>query len=381
MNICFVSHTSDLGGAEKSLIHLVNSLQSNYGVMALVVLPSMGSICPVLKENNIKYVISRYDWWTIKRNESRLKFSNYKHEYEKYANALSKMIIGFKPDLIVTNTSVICVGALAAKLLNIPHIWYIRELGEKDHGFIFKFGFAFTANFINKYSTKIIFNSKATFHEFSKYIDKTKSKVVYNSISIDKSDLNQTIKNPYNYKGSFKLLIAGTISEKKGQIDAIKAISILLASKVNVELTILGRYTNIEYYSKISQLIADSKCPDRFNIIPFVNNPYPVFKSCNALLVCSKNEAFGRTIIEGMLLKKLVIATRSGGVTEIIQHMKNGLLYNPGKYKALASLIKFAIQNNIQTNKISNRGYKRAIKKYNDKNYSGKLFNIFKETV
>lgn len=381
MNICFVSHTSDLGGAEKSLIHLVKSLQSNYGIKALVVVPSVGPICQILRKNDIQYIISRYYWWTTKRGGRRSNFLEHKHEFETSAVALSKKITKFNTDLIITNTSVICVGALTANLINVPHIWHVRELGEKDHGFIFKFGIAFTAKFINKYSVKVIFNSKATFSEFSKYINITKSKVIYNSISINKSDLNRTIKNPYKHTGSFKLLIAGTISEKKGQVDAIKATSLLLKEGLNVELTILGRYTNIEYYSKISRLILDTKCPERFNITPFLKNPYPLFKKCNALLVCSKNEAFGRTIVEAMLIKKLVIATNTGGVTEIVQHMKNGLLYTPRKYRELASLIKLAIQNRIRMNKISDNGYKIAIKKFNDKNYSGRLFDIYSEAV
>ena len=41
---------------------------------------------------------------------------------------LASVIRSKSIDLVVTNTSAIAEGALAAKLTGVPHIWYIHEL-------------------------------------------------------------------------------------------------------------------------------------------------------------------------------------------------------------------------------------------------------------
>jgi glycosyltransferase involved in cell wall biosynthesis len=50
-------------------------------------------------------------------------------------------------------------------------------------------------------------------------------------------------------------------------------------------------------------------------------------------------EPFGRVVVEGMLARRPVIATRGGGVTEIIADGENGMLVPPGDAGALARAV------------------------------------------
>ncbi|RKP45311.1 glycosyltransferase [Pararobbsia silviterrae] len=50
-------------------------------------------------------------------------------------------------------------------------------------------------------------------------------------------------------------------------------------------------------------------------------------------------EPFGRVVVEGMLAGKPVVAARAGGVMEIVEHGKTGLLTEPGDARALASAL------------------------------------------
>lgn len=379
MKICFFSHSSDLGGGERSLLYLLETLGKNPKIKLLIILPSEGSMCIKLRSLGIDYIVYPYKWWTVRRGKCR---ENVTTSFSRHLNDsinLKVKVELFHPDLIVTNTSVICEGALVANMLNVPHVWYIRELGEKDHGFIFKFGFAFTSKFINDFSSKIIFNSKAVMKEFGTHISRSKSTVIYNSIEIDKGSYSNSKRSlvAFRFPSCFKLLIAGTISNKKGQLDAIKATSLLLRDGIQVELLIVGRCTDETLMQKIKNEIKISDKPDNFQVIDFVENPYPLFQKCDAVLVCSKNEAFGRTILEGMLLRKPVIASSGGGVPEIIKDRENGLLYVSGKYKELAGEIKLIINDTKLKRKISMNGFSTAKDKFSNRNYALKLNNIF----
>jgi len=51
------------------------------------------------------------------------------------------------------------------------------------------------------------------------------------------------------------------------------------------------------------------------------------------------DEAFGLTITEAMATELAVIATRAGGIPEIIEHEKNGLLVTPGSAEEIADAL------------------------------------------
>lgn len=377
IKICFISHTADLGGGERSLIQLTKSLKK-HGLDITVVIPQNGPIKKELSQT-ATIIETPYSWWTVRRGEKR---KNLKKDFNTHilcAIDLYKKIKEKKFDLIITNTSLVCEGAIAALLLKIPHIWHIRELGEKDHGFIFKFGLRTTSIFIDKFSDRIIFNSEATLSEFKKYIDLKKTAVVYNSISIDPELTKEKSQINYLNKKSLKIINAGTISKRKGQLDAVKAIIKLLKEDINVELILIGGNTDKTLLVQINNLIQKSGFPEKFQILEFQKNPYPIIGKANILLVNSKNEAFGRTIIEGMLLKKPVIATNSGGVPEIIHNGINGLLYKPKDFIELSNKIMKIKNNNKLKRKLIKNGYTTATKVFNDKNYSGKVLKIIRE--
>ncbi len=380
MKICFISHTSNLGGAERSLLYLLESIKKEKGLEIFVVVPSEGPMIKYLREMKINYLIHPFKWWTIKRNNQRRSVKEHFVEHLRTAFDLKQKLKNNFPDLIVSNTSVFCVGALMANMLKVPHLWHIRELGEEDHGFIFEFELAFVARFINDFSTKVIFNSRAVMSEFSKYKTFNNSSVIYNSILIKKRLLSEPPKTKFAKNNSFKLLVAGTISRKKNQLDAIKATISLLKEGYNVELLLVGDCADKILIKRIHSLIDSDICEERIKIHEFVENPYPLFKNANAVIVCSKKEAFGRIILEGMLLKKPVIATNSGGIPEIIIHNYNGLLYKPRKYIELAEMIKTLIDDPELYKLLAKNGYEVATNKFSNKNYSYKMLKIFKQT-
>ncbi|ODR93642.1 hypothetical protein AUC70_12455 [Methyloceanibacter stevinii] len=74
-------------------------------------------------------------------------------------------------------------------------------------------------------------------------------------------------------------------------------------------------------------------------IVDFIHDPYPAMLAADALLVCSRNEAFGRVVVDGMKLGRPVIYTASGGIPEMMRDGVTGLSYTPGSVEELADRI------------------------------------------
>lgn len=138
LNICLFSHSSNLVGAERSLLELVTELIRDHGVICSVVLPNDGPLRKKLEEVGASTITANYDWWCDSSLPSddvitqRLNRS-FKTTLEQIKENVEKI----NPDVIVTNTIVIPWGAIIASLLNKPHVWFVHEFGRLDHGLKF----------------------------------------------------------------------------------------------------------------------------------------------------------------------------------------------------------------------------------------------------
>jgi glycosyltransferase involved in cell wall biosynthesis len=65
-----------------------------------------------------------------------------------------------------------------------------------------------------------------------------------------------------------------------------------------------------------------------------------LFRAADAALLSSSWENFPHTVVEALAAGAPVIATRTGGVAEVIEHEQNGLLVEPGDAEALAAAIR-----------------------------------------
>jgi glycosyltransferase involved in cell wall biosynthesis len=65
-----------------------------------------------------------------------------------------------------------------------------------------------------------------------------------------------------------------------------------------------------------------------------------LFRAADAALLSSSWENFPHTVIEALAVGTPVLATRTGGVAEVVEHERNGLLVPPGDAEALATAVR-----------------------------------------
>ena len=77
---------------------------------------------------------------------------------------------------------------------------------------------------------------------------------------------------------------------------------------------------------------------------------------CEIFVLPSKSEPFGIVVIEALACKKPVVASAVGGIPEIIENGKNGLLVSPGDPIALANAIKTVIEDHRLSSELAAKG-------------------------
>jgi len=376
--VAFISHSFKDGGSEKSLINMISGLISRK-IFCHVFISNQGSLEEELKKMPVSYSIVPVPWWA-RSNSSRISEKKAEKEIKKAQEIILNELLAINPDIIYTNSSVVNIGAIVAKKMNVPHIWHIREFVTKKRGVEFYRNFADVARFIYDNSSKILFNSHSLKEYYEKVIAKDKSEVVYNHINIRGITNSQKKKIKYfKDEENLKMIIIGAVMLGKGQKDAVLAIKNLVKNGVkNIELLIVG---GIEpaYHKELSDIIEKNELKGSIRFTGHLNDPLGALAESDLFLMCSQDEAFGRVTAEAILMKKPVIGARSGGTPELVQDGFNGFLYEPENIEELVGKIKYFLDNREKLEEFGLKGYKSATDKFNEKQYSGRVFEIIQE--
>lgn len=145
------------------------------------------------------------------------------------------------------------------------------------------------------------------------------------------------LKNPSNL---IRLGFIGTLYEHKGAHILLEAVRIL-PQDLPIEINVYGKLNEFpKYVDQIKEIAADDK---RIRFCgTFPNQDIGIiFSQLDALVVPSIwYENTPLVIYSAQATGTPVIATNLGGMAEVVQHEKNGLLFEKGNVAGLANLIK-----------------------------------------
>lgn len=376
LNICIFSHSSQLGGSERSLLELAKELVRDYGAACCVVVPSDGPLVNKLIDVGVGVCVIRYSWWCNSVPPSKQDIKGQLND--SFANCLSAIreISKINPDIILTNTLVIPWGAIVASLIKKPHIWYVSEFGERDHGLKFYRSFSEILRIIEGSSNVILTNSDSVRLTLFGSSSHTPVETVYRYIDPVYIGADDDKRKYFKRENSIKLALIGTITESKGQHTAILAVNLLKKKNLDAELVIVGSCPSKEYLNKLQQIIKKKGLSESVQLQDFEENIFPLLKQSDVALVCSKMEAFGRITVEAMYLKKPVIGTNSGCTIELIRDQENGLLFGAENHEMLASKIEFLMTHKEKISEYGERGYAFVQKTLSVERYGGRVYAI-----
>ncbi len=163
-------------------------------------------------------------------------------------------------------------------------------------------------------------------------IDKNQIRVVYNGIDYKDFPKKEAKRENFGFNKKDHLIgILGRISQEKGHFLAIDALKILKKKYRNIYLLISGKGKK---ENELKNLIAECGLNDNVKFMNLDSNTF--LEIIDLLIVPSKKEGFGYSIIEAFYKEIPVVAHAVGGISEIIRNRKNGLLFHQESPIALA---------------------------------------------
>ena len=212
-----------------------------------------------------------------------------------------------------------------------------------------------------------------------------KIEVIYNGIDLerynpDRKDLDNKIKERFGIKDGPMVLFLGRAAYVKGFDVLLRAFSIVLNKHENAVLVMRSSgEMQKEEEEMINQLgiqknvVLIKEFIDEFTKISLIN-------ACDIYVVPSLYEPFGIVALEGMAMKKPVIASDTGGIREIINNERNGILFEPGNVKELADKISYLIIDEDRRKALGDLARKRAYIFSWERTYE-KTLNVYNEVL
>jgi len=383
-----------------------------------------------LKGKKILYIVTQNKWggaqkyvlelakYFAKDNEIHVAFGEIKNKDQKFLNSFKHLNIKTIPipylvrkvdfakdylalieilkiynagkyNLVHLNSSkVSLLGSLAAKMYATNIMNTSLRIIYTAHGFVFNEPISKFKKKLYKFSEKIstsLENVIITVSEADRQsaLDnkigyEKKLITIHNGIDIDNT-------NFYDRDTALKKLgldkhkkYFGTIAsfyKTKGYEYLIEAVKILSEAKSSLldtyQWILIGDGPELE---NIKQLISSNNLNKYFKLLGSKDNAYKYLQAFEAFILPSVKEGLPYTILEAGLAKIPVIATKVGGVVEILEDKKTGLLISPANPLALANAIKEI--NKYDQNMIE-KNYQNIRKNFNLKQTLQKTKDIY----
>ena len=162
------------------------------------------------------------------------------------------------------------------------------------------------------------------------------------------------VPRPYKHEAPY-ILAMGRLVHKKGFDLLIRAFASIAAEFSRVQLLIAG---DGEERAALERLIDELPMRERIKLLGFADRATSIalFCGCEFFVLSSRIEPFGIVVVEAMAARKAVLATRSGGVIDLLQPGVNGLLVEP-EVAALANGMRALLADPAETRVMGERAY------------------------
>jgi len=375
-SVLFVDQSGQLGGAEFSLMPLA----ATWGARREVLLLSDGPFRERLESLGVPVSLAcEASVSGIRKDTLRLQWLGALPGIVRQVRTIARHAKPF--DVLFLNTQkALVLGALGKPLHRKRIVWYLHDVMSSEH-----FGplQRLVVRWLTRYAVDhVIANSRASADSLIAlaHCAPEDVPVVHNGIDLDafsRADapdmaaLRRQFGLPENV---FLAGLFGRLARWKGQHIALEA----LARVPDLHLVLVGSamFGEDDYEKALHEQAARLGVSDRLIFAGFRDDMPAWMKAVDVILHTSTEpEPFGRVIVEGMAAGRPVIASAAGGVTEIVNHGRNGWLVQPGNPAALADAIETVRRAPELAQDVASRARDDAAQRFSVDTYLNRMTN------
>ena len=177
--------------------------------------------------------------------------------------------------------------------------------------------------------------------------------------------------------------VFGVLEPRKGHAELITALARLARSEPNAQLWIVGELTyarNTAYLDELKSLAAEWHVADRIHFLGYRQDIPELMAAMDVVALASRElESLPTVLLEASALGRVCVATDVGGVREIIEHGRTGLVVRPEHAPELADALAIALSPVAAGMARAARARARA--RFSPERFEGDLLSVFGEVL
>jgi len=384
LKIAYVGQAAETGGAEKSLLDIIARLdRSRFGAALLCSEAADWLDEARLDGVSVRHVFARGGLLERTRGDlnagaglgGRDVIGSWRHVWRLY-----RAIRRERPALVHTNTlkTHLLAGA-ASRMARRRLVWHLRDILEDGSAL------QWLLNAARRFRPTVIAISEAV--RSSLRGADVDVRLIYNGTDLSsfRPDRNreQTRKSLGLAARDTAIVIVGRLTPWKGHRELLRAFAAVGAMHPHLRLIVVGEVAFWEdgYETELKQLATDLGVADRVQWLGFRDDVPELLAAGDIFALPSVDEPFGRAIVEAMAGERPVVATRSGGVPEIVIEGETGLLVPPGDDRELALALGRLAESEGLRRRMGRAGRERAMRLFDVDRTATQVQELYEEIL
>lgn len=166
-----------------------------------------------------------------------------------------------------------------------------------------------------------------------------------------------------------RIIFIGLVNKLKGVHIMLDALHELKQVNINYTLDIVGGTKEPDYWEQMKNKIQAYELNEQVIMHGWVDQTRvkDIIGESSIFLLPSFQECLPISIAEAMAAGRVVVATNTGGIPEMIIHKKSGFLFEKGNVRELVEILKDIYMNKAEIERVSENAQTEAIEKFEPK--------------
>lgn len=257
------------------------------------------------------------------------------------------------------------------KLVSTVHGWLKRRLRSVLYAKLDKF-------LLKKYDLVIAVSENLK--QIAENCGIQKTCLIHNSININKWHPGNGIRTEKGMETPFNVGFVGRISKEKGPLDFVQVAEKILKQDGGCEFLVAGKGPE---YESMKKLAIQLGLKNKFHFYGKLDDLqlFSFYQRLDLLLLTSYTEGLPMVLLEASSMFVPVVATKVGGVSEIIIHNYNGLLAEAGNIDLLARHVLSIKKNPEMNGKFKKNGRSIVENRFSVENNIKKIENVYTQMM
>lgn len=405
--ILYIQHAGALGGSCMSLLYLLQELDRSQYEPVVACIHDTPAVVSLYREHGFETLVwpgisdfphTTLGWYPLYNLLAVVELLRRIVRFWPSVRATEALVRHVQPDIVHLNSLVLAPSAVGVKRVGVPLVWHVRE---PVHGGHLGLRRRFLSWLFMRLADEAIFISHFDRQQLT---GGRKGVVVHNFVDFQRFDRTLdggAVRAEWGLRAGDKVvLFLGGISQVKGIFPLLRALHLakqcipqlhcvigagkyqssntLLARTARAVLSRIGSGTSSQ---RVVALMQRYGMWDYVHLLPFRTDVERLIATSDLVVFPSIEPHFARPVIEAGAMAKPVVASRIGGVEELVVDSETGLLVPPGDAAALAQAMVSVLRDADLARRLGEAGYQQTRERFDAKRNVGQVIEVYERVL